>query len=238
MDNLIADKGSRVYIRSSPSRQKKHNPSNCQIMNSSKKPSWLSLVVIAVFSLSALSGCGSSKQVTRMSEQSVTDISGEWNDTDSRYVSEAMISDVLKQAWLGNFVNKNKRQPVLIVGKITNRSYEHINVNTFIKDIERQPINSGEVEFVASSTEREQIREERKDQAVHAAEESQKAPGQESGADFMVIGTISSIIDKEGGKEVKFYQINLELVSLSDNKKVWIGEKKIKKGIAKSSVKF
>ncbi|NTW48803.1 MAG: penicillin-binding protein activator LpoB [Chlorobiales bacterium] len=198
----------------------------------------LSLIVIAILSLSIISGCGSSKKVTRISEQSVTDLSGDWNDTDSRLVSEAMISDVVRQPWLGNFTNKTGRQPVLIVGKITNRSYEHINVNTFVKDIERQLINSGDVEFVASSTERDQIRDERKDQAVHAAEETQKAPGQESGADFMIIGTISSIIDKEGGTQVKFYQINMELISLVDNKKVWIGEKKIKKGISKSSVKF
>lgn len=207
-------------------------------MKSSRRVIWLSLIVIAAFSLSIISGCASSKKVTRISEQSVTDLSGDWNDTDSRLVSEAMISDVMRGAWLGNFTNKNGRQPVLIVGKVTNRSYEHINVNTFIKDMERQLINSGEVDFVASSTERNQIRDERKDQAIHASEETQKAPGQESGADFMVIGTISSIVDKEGGTQVKFYQINLELINLVDNKKVWIGEKKIKKGISKSNVKF
>jgi penicillin-binding protein activator len=198
----------------------------------------LSLAVTVALTPVFLSGCSSSKQVTRIPEQSVTDLSGEWNDTDSRLVSEAMISDVLKQPWLGNFTQKNGRQPVLIVGKIANRSYEHINVNTFVKDIERQLINSGDVEFVASSTERDQIREERKDQAVNAAEETQKAPGKESGADFMVIGGISSIVDKEGGTQVKFYQVNLELVSLIDNKKVWIGEKKIKKGISQGNVKF
>lgn len=221
-----------------PVETKQTQPIKLSIMKSSRKMARLSLIVIAILSLSIISGCGSSKKVTRISEQSVTDLSGDWNDTDSRLVSEAMISDVVRQPWLGNFTNKTGRQPVLIVGKITNRSYEHINVNTFVKDIERQLINSGDVEFVASSTERDQIRDERKDQAVHAAEETQKAPGQESGADFMIIGTISSIIDKEGGTQVKFYQINMELISLVDNKKVWIGEKKIKKGISKSSVKF
>lgn len=221
-----------------PVETKTRNSSNFLIMNSSIKVIRLSIILFAVLSLSILSGCASSKKVTRISTQSVTDLSGEWNDTDSRLVSEAMISDVVRQPWLGTFVNKNGRQPVLIVGKITNRSHEHINVSTFVKDIERQLINSGEVEFVASSGEREQIREERKDQAIHAAEETQKAPGQESGADFMVIGNISSIIDKEGGTQVKFYQVNLELINLVDNRKVWIGEKKIKKGISKGSVKF
>lgn len=207
-------------------------------MKSSTRLIRLSLIITTALSASTISGCSNTKTVTRISEQSVTDLSGDWNDTDSRLVSETMISDVMRGGWLGNFTNKNNRQPVLIVGKITNRSYEHINVNTFVKDIERQLINSGEVDFVASSTERDQIRDERKDQAVHASEETQKAPGQESGADFMVIGTISSIVDKEGGTQVKFYQVNLELVSLVDNKKVWIGEKKIKKGISQGKVKF
>jgi len=208
-------------------------------MTSRKTPS-LILVITLLISPLILNGCAStsSVKVNRISAQSTTDLSGEWNDTDSREVSQTMIKDVLTQAWLEKFVSANSKQPVVIVGSIKNRSYEHINVQTFIKDIERALINSGEVEFVASSNERGQIRDERKDQAKNASFETQKGPGEEVGADFMLIGTISSIVDKEGGEQVKFYQVNLELIDLANNRKVWIGEKKIKKAISQSRYKF
>jgi len=194
-----------------------------------------------LISMNTLFGCassGSSINVQRISENSTTDLSGDWNDTDSRLVSKAMIKQVLSEAWLENYIRKNQRKPVLIVGRIKNRSHEHINVRTFIKDIERTLINSGEVDFVASSRERRQIRKERFDQASNASEETQKGPGQEIGADFMVIGTISSIIDKVGGQKVKFYQINLELINLENNRKAWIGEKKIKKAVSQSGLSY
>jgi penicillin-binding protein activator len=185
-----------------------------------------------------LFGCASSRQVSRVSPDTVTDVSGDWNDTDSRLVSDAMIKDLTSAPWVDNFRQDKGTKPTLIVGRITNRTYEHIDVTTFVKDLERSLLNDGLVKFVASSGEREQIREERKDQAKEASEESQKGPGEETGADYMLIGNISSIVDKEGGEAVKYYQINLELVDIGTNQKAWIGEKKIKKIVSQDKYKF
>lgn len=194
-------------------------------------------LVVLIFS-TMIFGCSSSRQVSRVSADSVTDLSGDWNDTDSRLVSENMIKDLTSAAWVDNFKQDQGMKPTVIVGRITNRTYEHIDVTTFVKDLERSLLNDGVVNFVASSRERNQIREERKDQAKEASEETQKGPGQETGADFMLIGNISSIIDKEGGQAVKYYQVNMELVNIATNQKVWIGEKKIKKIVSQDKFKF
>ncbi|HEX6928869.1 MAG TPA: penicillin-binding protein activator LpoB, partial [Gammaproteobacteria bacterium] len=42
-------------------------------------------------------------------------------------------------------------------------------------------------------------------------------------------------VDAEGNRQVVFYQVDLELISMADNRKVWIGQKKIKKDIANAS---
>ncbi len=194
-------------------------------------------IVTALFCV-VMFGCSSSRQVSRVSADTVTDVSGDWNDTDSRLVSEAMVRDLTSAAWVDNFTQGKGKKPTVIVGKITNRSYEHIDVTTFVKDLERSLLNDGVVNFVASSRERDQIREERKDQAREASEETQKGPGQETGADVMLIGNISSIIDKEGGEAVRYYQINMELVDIATNQKLWIGEKKIKKIVTQDKYKF
>src|SRR3989338_1753389 len=185
-----------------------------------------------------LSATGCSTAVTRMDAGEVKDLSGAWNDTDSQQVSEEMIRDVLSRTWLGEFTRAQKRQPAVIIGEVANLSHEHINVNTFVADMERALINSGKGQFVSSSSEREEIRGERKDQDLNASEATRKPMGQEKGADFMLKGTINTIIDASGKTQLRFYQIDLTLISLADNRKVWLGQKKIKKLVERSNLKF
>lgn len=183
-----------------------------------------------------LTACGTS--VERIQTDSVTDLSGSWNDTDSRLVADEMIEELVSTVWLSRFKIKTGRVPTIIIDKVRNLSHEHINTRTFIADIERSLINSGEVEFVASGSERTAVRSERMDQDLHASEESRKDMGQESGADFMLQGSINSIIDVKSGDQVRFYQVDMHLIDIADNRKVWVGQKKIKKSIEKGGLRW
>ncbi len=194
--------------------------------------SWRILFLLPALWLAA---CGT--QVERVGVEEVHDLSGAWNDTDSRLVAEAMIEDMLSRAWIRDFRTRHRSKPAVIVGTIRNLSHEHINVNTFIGDIERALINSGQVTFVASHSERGEIREERKDQDLHASEESRKAMGRELGADFMLKGTINTIVDAAGNRQVRYYQVDLKLISLRDNTIAWVGQKKIKKLITNARLR-
>jgi len=192
------------------------------------------IVCVAV----VLAGCAQEVKVTRVDAGVVTDLSGRWNDTDSRIVAEAMVKDALQYPWLGNFAQAKQRQPVVVVGTVLNNSHEHINVRTFITDLERELTNSQKVTFVAGKSEREELRAERKEQALHAREETQKAPGKETGADYMMKGTIATILDEAEGTKAVFYQVDLHMIDLESNAKVWYGQKKIKKVIEKKRAIF
>lgn len=197
------------------------------------------IIAAALVSVLIITGCAtSSRTVQRTAADTQIDLSGRWNDTDSRLVSEEMVRDLMNRPWLNNFRSAEGRAPVLIVGTIRNRSSEHIDTNTFIKDIERELVNSGMVRFVATPEQREQIREERLDQQTQAARETIKRLGEETGADFMLQGNISSTTDAIEGKRVVAYQVNLELISIESNEKVWIGSKEIKKYIEQSKTKW
>ncbi len=200
-------------------------------MQFSKLGRVLPVVALSVM-LAFTAGCN--KKVTRVDSNEVTDLSGKWNDTDSRLVSREMIDDVLSRRWLSTFNRKKGKTPTVIVGTVRNLSHEHINTRTFINDLEKELINSGEVEFVASASERNEIRAERRDQDLNASESTRKAMGNEAGADFMLKGTINTIVDAAGGDQARFYQIDLTLIDLESNRKVWVGQKKIKKTIEKS----
>ena len=168
----------------------------------------------------------------------VTDLSGRWNDTDSQMVAEAMVKEALGNPWLGNFTKGKNRQPVVIVGTVLNKSHEHINVQTFVNDLERELTNSQKVTFVAAKGERDEVRTERKEQAIYAREDTQKAPGKETGADFMMKGTIATILDEADGAKAVFYQVDLQMIDLESNAKVWYGQKKIKKVVEKKRTVF
>ncbi len=193
------------------------------------------LFLIGTSMLLVLSGCG--KRVSRVSPNSTMDLSGRWNDTDSRLVADQMIADCLSQRWLFPY-QESKTTPTVIVGKIRNKSHEHISVGTFIKDIERALLNSGKVGFVANKVERDQLREEKADMQSNASATTGKSQGEEQGADLMLLGSINTIVDQEGKKAVLFYQVDMELIEIESNKKVWIGDKKIKKYVQRSKTKF
>jgi hypothetical protein len=181
----------------------------------------------------AVSGCGG-KTVTRIESDTTVDLSGRWNDTDSRLVSEEMIRDCLNRPWLRNHLRDRNKPPVVVVGVIRNKTMEHIPVETFIKDIERAFVNSGQVTVVADAAERADVRAEREAMQGNVTAETLKRFGREVGADYVMMGTIHQIVDEEGGKKVSYYQTDLELIDVESNVKVWVGQKKIKKYISKS----
>lgn len=174
-------------------------------------------------------GCAT-KKVSRIDPSAVTDLSGRWNDTDSRLVANELIEQSLSATWARRYADTHGGQaPAVIVGEFRNRTLEHIPVGTFIRDLERAFINSGAVSVVASSDQRQDLRAEREDQQEHARAESRARVGQELGAKYMLQGELEAIEDQEGREKIVFYQIDATLVDLESNQKIWVGQHKIKK---------
>ena len=194
----------------------------------------LILVLVGLFVI----GCGSSKKVYRIEPEPVTDLSGKWNDTDARLVAEEMIADCLSRVWVTDFAAANGGKPVVTVGTIRNLSSEHIDTEIFTTDFERELINSGKVRFVAAKDQRQEIREERFEQQEYASKETMKKIRNETGADFILLGAIKTVVDEIEGTKVVFYQTDLEMIDIESMEKVWIGTKEIKKEISKKKTKW
>lgn len=187
-------------------------------------------IILALSTIGVLisTSCGNRK-IERIDPNTATDISGRWNDTDSKLVAEEMTKDVLNRPWIGAFEKKANRKPVVIIGSVRNKTSEYIDATGFIKNMEVAFINEGRVSVVQSADERNQVRDERNDQQTFSSEETKKKWGKEKGADFMMNGVITSITDEYKKMKTVAYQINLELTDLETNEKVWIGQKQIKK---------
>jgi uncharacterized protein (TIGR02722 family) len=193
--------------------------------------------VFLAATVGVLAGCAQRKVVSRVDTNETIDLSGRWNDTDARLVADEMIADCMGRPWTTEYAAAKGRKPTVITGSIRNKTMEHIAVGTFLGDIERAMVNSGRAQVVASAEERDEIRAERVDQRANASPETIKAMGREAGADYMLIGEINQINDREGNEEVRFYQVDLTLVDIETNVKSWIGQKKIKKYVSTSKYK-
>ena len=117
----------------------------------------------------------------------------------------------------------------MIVGFVTNKSHEHIEAETFVKDVEQSFIQSGRVRLVQGGKKREELRAEKADQQTNSSTSSMKKFGLEQGADYILQGSINSIVDSQKRQKVVYYQVNLELTNIETNEVVWIGDKKIAK---------
>ncbi|GAB5538531.1 MAG: hypothetical protein Salg2KO_06340 [Salibacteraceae bacterium] len=183
-----------------------------------------SLLIIAA-------GC-QNRKVQRVDPNERIDLSGRWNDTDSKMTASSMIEQILTGPWLTNHLQAdNGDKPVVVVGLIRNKSHEHINPETFCKDLEKSFITSQRVRLVQGGEMREEVRAERADQQNFSSESTMKKWGLEVGADYMLQGVLNSTVDEYKKEKVVEYQIDLQLTNMQTNEVVWIGDKKIKKYI-------
>jgi uncharacterized protein (TIGR02722 family) len=188
----------------------------------------IAVAAIAVSGMLIASSC--SRQVTRVSTDETIDISGNWNNSDSRLVAADLTDKILNAPWINTHQEEHQgKRPVVIVGFVQNKSHEHIDAETFVKDVESAFIQTQKVRLVQGGKKRDELRAEKEDQQTNATVSSLKKFGLENGADYILQGSINSIVDSHKRQKVVYYQVNLELTNIQTNEVVWIGEKKIAK---------
>ena len=193
------------------------------------------LVALLGGALLLTAGACVSKRVTRIEPTAVTDLSGRWNDTDSRLVANQLIEQTLAAGWAKRYTDTHGGEaPAVLVGGFANRTAEHIAVGTFVKDIERALLTTGAARVVASGDERAELRGERKDQQQYSRADTRSRPGQELGARYVLAGELQAIEDVDGRERVVFYQVDASLIDLETNAKVWVGQHKIKKYVERA----
>jgi hypothetical protein len=187
------------------------------------------LLPLAFVAMTALLWTSCNRQVQRIETDTTVDLSGRWNDTDARLTAAELVTEIMNQPWLTNHMSRTGERPVVIVGMVENKSHEHIEAEIFIKEIEKAFVKSGRVRLVQGGEKRAQIRRERADQQTNSSQSTMKQWGLEIGADYMLQGSINSIMDAYKREKVIYYQIDSELTNMETNEVVWIGDKKIKK---------
>jgi uncharacterized protein (TIGR02722 family) len=201
------------------------------------------LVYTAVAAAFSLTACGGNRTVERTDASSNKggDLSGYWNDIDANLVSSEMIQDCMARPWASDHqASAGGKKPVVkLMGVIKRTDDRNVNEQYFTKRLEREMLNSGKVRVVAAEGQDNINAAERARQSQHASDATVKSQGNEVGADYTLQTVVNSQNETDGaGHSVRAYLVNMELVNVGTNEKVWIGEKTIRKIVSQSSVKF
>ncbi|MGK7394349.1 MAG: penicillin-binding protein activator LpoB [Candidatus Cyclobacteriaceae bacterium M3_2C_046] len=187
---------------------------------------------LLLFSVAALFSLGCARRtVTRVSPDQQIDLSGRWNDSDSRLVANKMVQQFFNSPRYDDYARDKGHTPAIIVGYIKNKTAEHIDSDNYVKKFEMEIFNSGMADLVEGGEFRERLREERADQQEFASPETTSRWGRETGANLMLFGVMTSEEDAYNNKKVVNYITTLYLTDLETNKRVWYGQEEIKKYI-------
>lgn len=200
-------------------------------------------LVVGLAISSVAVACGPQKTVTRTAADSAEggDLSGYWNDVDANLVAKEMVSDALNNPWASNYQQEHggAKPVVKLMGVIKRTDDRNVNTDYFAKQLERQLLNSGRVRVVAAWGQDNINVVEKARQADHASDDSVKSQGNEQGADFTLQTVVNSQNETDGaGKQVRAYLVNMELVNVETNEKVWIGEKMIRKVVDQAATSW
>jgi len=176
-----------------------------------------------------ISSCA--RSVSRVDPGQQIDLSGRWNDSDSRQVADKMTADLLGSPKFKEYADAVGKKPVIIVGQIKNRTSEHIDANNYVKKFELAIFNSGLADLIESDTFRDKLREERAQQQDFSDPATMAHWGKEVGANLMLFGEMTSETDVYNKNRVVNYVTTLFLTDMETNKRVWYGQQEIKKYI-------
>jgi uncharacterized protein (TIGR02722 family) len=190
-------------------------------------------------SLAVLAACASTPTVSRVDANTQTDLSGYWNNTDVKIVCDSLIAACLNSPRVTQERARLGKPPVILVGPFRNESDEHIETSIIADTMEVAIFNSGKADFVAGGSTRNDLRAERQDQQSNASEATASALSNETGADFLLTGSVKTIVDRAGQTTTRTYYVTAELSSIETNVRLWLDQNaEIKKIIKTPGVKF
>lgn len=202
--------------------------------------------LIAVLLVASSFVCVSAKSKTkRVDANEVIDLDGYWNDTDVRLVCEDLIKQCVSSPRVAKFEGQYGRVPTVVLGSIKNDSTEHIDTSIVAKRFQNAIINNGALDFVADATERAELMGEADYQEQHALDYSNDEEGEEvskidkaQSADFILLGSVKSMVQKEGKLSARTYFVYAQLMDVKKHTIVWSGENsEIKKVIKRQKAK-
>lgn len=196
---------------------------------------WKVFIVLLGFSL-VIQACGP-RAFTKgqySDPEEVVLLDDKFNENDMQLMANKLVDSLIE---FDKIKNADSR-PVVMVGRVKNRTSEHIDMKMLTDKIRTALIRSGRFTF-SDKEAREELAEEYEYQGSRFVDpKTATGPGKQVGVNYLITGDLSSNVQEVGKDKVVYYKLNLNLIDVSTNLIQWADEREVRKRYRKRSVGF
>jgi uncharacterized protein (TIGR02722 family) len=193
----------------------------------------LFLIAAAVLVLTV--GCAGPRAFTRGAyedPQTIALLDDRFNENDMQLIAKTMVNSLSASPRVAGSAGA----PAVLVGKMRNRTTEHIDLQSLSDKIRTALIQSGKFQFVDVVNRPDIAEEYEYQQSGYVDPKQAKGPGSQTGADFLLTGALTSNIQEVGKDKLVYYKATFQLTNLLTSEIVWTEEKEIRKAYQKRSI--
>ena len=182
-------------------------------------------ILLSLVLLLGVTGCTSTSYVN---PDEMTTISTDFGASDLQQIASSMVDSLINFPPIVDVTSK--RRPVVVVDMIRNKTRQHIDTEAITDSIRSQLVKSGKFRFIDRASDASSIREVRWQQESGLVNQATAVKfGKQYGAEYILVGSISEIMNRSGRDKEVLYQFTLSLKNLTTGILEWSDDKKIKK---------
>jgi len=177
-------------------------------------------------------GCAGPRAFTRGTyedPQAIALLDDRFNENDMQLIAKKMVGSILEAPLMA----EKGQLPAIMLGKMRNRTIEHIDMVALSDKIKTALIQSGKLKFIDVANRPDIAAEYDYEQSGYVDPTHAKAPGKQTSSDYLLTGTLSSNIQEVGKDKLIYYKATFELTNLQTSEIVWSAEKEIRKAYKK-----
>lgn len=194
-----------------------------------------SAVWLATAAVVLTAGCVGPRAFTKGTyedPQTIALLDDRFNENDMQLIAKKMVDSILEAPLHA----EEDQLPAIMLGKMRNRTTEHIDMVALSDKIKTALIQSGKLRFVDVANRPDIAAEYEYQQSGYVDSAHAKAPGKQTSSDYLLTGTLSSNIQEVGKDKLVYYKATFELTNLQTSEIVWSAEKEIRKAYKKRSI--
>ena len=192
----------------------------------------ITLAVVLAFAVS----CAGPRAFTKGSYEDPNDIAlldDRFSENDMQLIAKKMI-----QSMAGSSITGRNGTPVVMIGKMRNRTSEHIDMTMLSNKVRTQLIQSGRFRFADVANRRDIAEEYEYQQSGYVDPDQASGPGSQTGAEYLLTGTLTANVQQVGKDKLIYYKATFQLTNLVTSEIAWTDEKEIRKAYKKRHIGF
>lgn len=190
-------------------------------------------LIILITSLTVIS-CAGPRTFTKGTyedPETIALLDDRFNENDMQLIAKKMVSSLVASPSV-----ENRATPAVMVGKMRNRTTEHIDMNALSDKIRTSLIHSGRFRFVNALNRKSIAREYEYQNSGYVDPAQAHRPGSQTAAQLILTGTLSSNVQEVGKEKLVYYKATFQLTDLGSSEIIWTDEKEIRKAYKKRRI--